>query len=177
LTETYGTFKYAYRYRESLITAISAGFVLVLIGALFIMTPALFNRILDFFNDFDLVRVPNTVLYWPAPARPLIHSVVYTAAERFSFALGVFQIVILALRFGARSPMNKKAETAGNLVFWLGFGYLIRTLLLETTRWARLGWTPMTVWFVFWAAVLMLLGLTLIIRAIILAATLTRRTT
>ncbi len=171
MTENYGTFGYAYRYRESLIGAISAGFFLIAIGALFIITLGLFDRIIEFFNDFDLVRVfPNAAIYWPAPSSPLTHRVVYTAVERFAFAFGVFQIVILALRFAARSPVNKKAETIGSLVFWLGLGYLIRTLLLEPTIWA-----PLTTWFVFWSAVLMLGGATLIIRAIILATTMTRR--
>jgi hypothetical protein len=172
LTESYGTFGYAYKYRESLIGAISAGFFLIMIGALFIITPGLFDRVLAFFNDFDLVRVfPNAAIYWPAPRSPLTHSIVYTAVERFAFAFGVFQIVVLALRFAARSPINKKAETVGNLVFWLGLGYLVRTLLLQRTI-----WTPLTTWFVFWSAVLMLVGVTLIIRAVILAATMTRRT-
>lgn len=171
MTESYGTFGYAYKYRESLIGAISAGFFLIMIGALFIITPRLFDGVLAFFDDFDIIRVfPNAAIYLPAPRSPLSHSIVYTAVERFAFAFGVFQIVILALRFAARSAVNKKAETVGNLVFWLGLGYLTRTLLLEPTI-----WTQLTTWFVFWSAVLMLVGVTLIIRAIILAAAMTRR--
>lgn len=172
MTESYGTFTYAYKYRESLISAVSVGFFLILVGVLFVMTPTLFSRIIAFFNDFDFLRVPNTAIFLPAPASPLSHRVVYTAVEQFSFAFGVFQIVILALRFAARSTISKKADTAGNLVFWLGLGYLTRTLLLLPTR-----WTALTTWFVFWTAVLILVGVTLIIRAIILAATMTRRLT
>ena len=171
MTESYGTFSYAYKYRESFITAISAGFFLLLVGALFITTPTLFDRIIDFFRNLDaLVRVPNTVIYLPAPRNPLTHVVVYTAAQQFCFALGVFQIVILALRFAARSQISKKAETVGNLVYWIGAGYLTRTLLLEPTRWAAL-----TTWFIFWAAIIMLIGVTLIIRAIILATAIPKR--
>ncbi len=171
LTESYGTFSYAYKYRESFITAISAGFFLLLVGALFITTPTLFDRIIDFFRNLEaLVRVPNTVIYLPAPRNPLTHVVVYTAAQQFCFALGVFQIVILALRFAARSQVSKKAETVGNLVYWIGAGYLTRTLLLEPTRWAAL-----TTWFIFWAAIIMLIGVTLIIRAIILATAIPKR--
>jgi len=172
LTESYGAFSYAYKYRESLITAISAGFFLILLGTLFIITPPLFNRIIDFFRNFTpLVQVPNTIIYLPAPTRPLDHRIVYTAVEQFAFAFGVFQIVILALRFAARSPVDKKAETVGNLVFWIGVGYLTRTiLLLQPTRWPEL-----TTWFVFWAAIFMLIGVTLIIRAIILVIAIPRR--
>jgi len=174
LTENYGSFPYAYKHRESLITAISAGFFLILIGALFITTPGLFSRIIDFFNNFDaLVQVPNTMIYLPAPRNPLIpHQVVYTAVEQFGFAFGAFQIVTLALRFVARSPISRKAETVGNFIFWIGLGYLTRTLLLQQTRWTAM---PTTAWFVFWAAIVMLIGVTLIIRALILATAIPRR--
>lgn len=48
------------------------------------------------------------------------------------------------------------------MVFWLGASYLVGTLLNETTM--------MEDWFVFWAAIIMLIGVSLIVRAIILAA-------
>ena len=147
------------RYSEGLFSAISVGFFFILVGAIFVTTPNLFDKILDFFRDFDLVRVPNQPGWLlPAPEFPVRHSVVYSAVEKFSFALGVFQIVVLALRFVARSPWSKKAETASNFVFWLGTSFLIRILLVESTR-----------WFVFWAGIIMLIGVSLVIRAIILA--------
>jgi len=172
LTESYGTISYAYKYRESLIGAVSAGFFLVLLGALFIITPGLFGRSIDFFEDFGAVTVPNTTIGLFAPLHPLSQGnrMVYTAAEQFCFAFGVFQVVILALRFASRSSTSKKADTIGNLVFWLGAGYLVRMLLLESTR-----WTSMTTWFVFWAAIITLIGATLVIRAVILVTTIPRR--
>ena len=173
MTESYGTISYAFKYRESLISAVSAGFFLVLLGALFIITPGLFGRSIDFFEDFGSVVVPNTSISFFAPTQPLIHRVVYTAVEQFCFAFGVFQVVILALRFAARSSIGKKADTIGNLAFWIGTGYLVRTLLLETRR----GPTEMQTWFVFWAAIIALLGVTLIIRAIILVTAIPRRMT
>jgi len=172
LTESYGTISYAYKYRESLIGAVSAGFFLVLLGALFIITPGLFGRSIDFFEDFGAVTVPKTTIGFFAPLLPLSHRIVYTAAEQFCFAFGVFQVVILALRFASRSSTSKKADTIGNLVFWLGAGYLVRMLLLESTR-----WTSMTTWFVFWAAIITLFGVTLVIRAVILVTTIPRRMT
>ena len=172
LAENFGTLSHAYRYRESLIGAVSAGFFLILLGALFILTPGLFGRTIDFVESFGIVNVPNTAISFFAPTQPLSASnrIVYTAVEQFCFAFGVFHIVILALRFAARSPTSKKADTIGNLIFWIGAGYLVRTLLLQTTRWAAL-----TTWFVFWAALITLIGVTLIVRAIILAATMPRR--
>lgn len=171
MTESYGTVSYAYKYRESLIGAVSAGFFLVIIGALFIITPGLFGETIDFFENFGAVTVPNTTIGFFAPLQPLSHRAIYTAAEQFCFAFGVFQIVILALRFASRSPISKKADTVGSLIFWLGAGYLVRMLLLEPTR-----WTSMTTWFVFWAAIITLAGITLVIRAVILVITIPRRT-
>ena len=149
------------RYKEGLFSAISAGFFFILIGAIFVTTPNLFDKIIDLFRDFDIVRVPNMEILLPAPASPGTHSLVYSAVTEFSFVWGLFQIVILALRFIAHSPLSKKAETVSGLVFWLGASFLISTFLNETT-------TVIT-WFVFWAAIMMLIGLSLIIRAIILA--------
>jgi len=160
------------RYRESLFSAISAGFFFLLVGAIFITTPNLFDKILAFFRDFDIVRIPNTVIYLPAPAFPRAHQVVHVVVEQFGFAFGLFQLVILALRLVVRSPWGKRAETTSNFVFWIGVGYLIRNLLINTTT-----WSAVTAWFVFWSAIIMLLGLSLIVKAIILALASTIRAT
>ena len=160
------------KYREGIFSAIAAGFFFLLIGVIFVITPNLFQRTVDFFNDFGLERIPNTAIYFVAPARPLLHQTVYRAAEQFSYAIGFFQIIILALRLFAGSPWNKKAETTSNIVFGIGTGYLIRILLIEPTI-----WTAMTTWFVFWSAIIMLLGVSLVVRAIILGAVSTMRVT
>jgi hypothetical protein len=149
------------KYREGFFSAISAGFFFILVGAIFVTTPNLFDNIIAFLRDFDIVSVPHTEnLLLPAPVSPSAHSDVYSAVTKFSLIWGLYQIAILALRFIARSPLNKKAETASNLVFWLGASYLINTFLIETTT-----------WFVFWATIIMLVGVSLIARATILAAT------
>ena len=150
------------KYREGVFGAISAGAFFILVGAIFVTTPNLFDKILAFFRDFEIVSIPNTEnLVLPAPVSPSTHSVLYSAVTQFSFIWGLFQIVILALRFVGRSPLSKKTETVSNLVFWFGASYLINTLLNETTT--------TTTWFVFWAGVITLIGVSLISRAIILA--------
>jgi uncharacterized protein YjeT (DUF2065 family) len=143
---------------ETIITAISIGFFLVLVGILFVITPNLFGKIIDLISDFRLVDVPNTNLIFPGPAAPSAFSVVYVAAAQFSFALGVFQVVVLALRFFYGSAWRKRAETVGNLVFWLGTGFLIQSFLIGTTQ-----------WFVFWSTVIMMIGVSLIARAGVMA--------
>jgi len=175
LNETYGGIPR--RYREGIFSAISAGFFFLLIGVIFVITPNLFDRTVDFINDFGLERLPNTAVYFFAPHSPLLHQIVFRAVEQLSYAIGFFQIVILALRFFAGSPWNKKAESVSNLVFWIGAGYLIRRLLIESTIRTAMIWTAMTTWFVFWSAIIMLLGVSLIVRAIILGAVSTMRTT
>jgi len=156
------------RYREGLISGISAGFFLLLIGAIFVITPNLLDRIISFFRNFGLMFVPNFgSLRLPAPANPLIHSVLYGAVELFCYVWGLFQIGVLVLRFLVRSSWSKKAETVSNIVFWLGTGFLIRTFLIETTLLPLLA--VVSRWFVFWSGIIMLIGAILIIRAIILA--------
>jgi hypothetical protein len=70
------------------------------------------------------------------------------------------QIIMFVLRYMWQSPIGKTAETMGNLVFWFGTAYLITTYLNSTT--------DMSKWFVFWAGLLMILGLSFIARAFVL---------
>jgi len=148
--------------KESLLSAVSTGAFFILIGIIFAMKPNLFNNIIDFFQDFSMVNVPNTENFvLPAPEIPGDHLAVYSAVGLFSLIWGSFEIFMLALRFVIKSPLNKKAETASNIVFWLGASYLINVFLNDSLT--------MTLWFAFWAVLIMLIGLTFVIRAIILA--------
>ncbi|NWG11053.1 hypothetical protein HXY33_04800 [Candidatus Bathyarchaeota archaeon] len=147
--------------REGVVGAVSAGCFLILVGLIFATTPNLFGSILDFFQNFGIVTVPNTDIPLPAPETPSAHAVVYSAVGLFSLIWWILEIVFLALRFIIRSPFDKKAENASNIVFWLGAYYLISTMLTATTT--------RTVWFVFWTEIIMLIGVVLIVRAIILA--------
>ena len=144
---------------EAIFTAISVGFFFVLIGVLLATTPNLFGNFLDFVTSFNLVDVPNTDLVLPGPVSPSNHIVLYQAVELLSFALVAFQIVMIVLRFFARSPAGKKAEAVGNLVFWLGTGFLIQNFLIETTQ-----------WFVFWSLLIIIIGISMIARAMVIAA-------
>jgi hypothetical protein len=156
------------KHREAVISGISAGFFFIVIGALFVIMPTLFERIISFLGDFDIVTIPNLGIPWFAPVHPFNYSVVYLAAERFSFIWGVFQIVLLVLRLVLRSNVEKVSETVSNMIYWFGSGVLIRMFLLEFVRFPTLA--GLTRWFVFWAAIIMLFGVTLIVRGIIRAA-------
>jgi hypothetical protein len=145
------------KYQEGLFTAISAGFFLLLVGTLFVITPDLFESILDFFKDFKLVDVTNTNIIFPGPEFPRSHLTVYQAAGQASIALCIFQIIILMLRFVIPSAWGKRAETLGNFVYWAGAAFLIQYFLINSTQ-----------WFVFWSTIIIIAGVSMIIRAVVM---------
>jgi hypothetical protein len=142
-----------------MITAFSVGFFLILVGMLFITTPNLYDKIVAFVNDFSAVRVPHLEgVYLPAPVDPRAHVDVYMVARQFSLIWGMFLVALLGTRFILGTPLRRRAENMGDIVFWLGTAYLIQTMLINATR-----------WFEFWAAIIALIGISLIIRAVFLA--------
>jgi hypothetical protein len=147
---------------ESLISAISVGAVFILIGMVFVLAQpsSLWDSIVTFFSSFTLRSVPRTGISLPAPANTAAHAVLYTAAFQFCIGLGILQVILLALRLMMYSPIGKTAKTVGHLVYWFGASYLITTYLNNTTTINR--------WFMFWAGILIMLGLSLIARAFVL---------
>jgi len=146
--------------REWIVGAISTGLFLIVVGAIFIKTPTLSDKIVSFFGDFNsTVQVSNSTIYLPAPKSPGLHTEVYSAAMLFSLIWGITQIGILVLRFALHSPAKKKAETTGNIFYSLASYYAIQQLLIEETK-----------WFEFWAVIIMIIGASLIVRAIFLGA-------
>ena len=146
------------KYQEGVFKAISIGFFLLLVGAIFVVTPDLFGEIIDFFGDFSLVKVPHTDIYFPAPQIPRQHLTFYQAVGQFSVAWSVFLVIVLALRFVFPSSWAKRSETMGDLIFWAGTGFLIQSFLVENTE-----------WFIFWSTILILIGVSLIVRAAVMA--------
>ena len=146
------------KYQQGLFSAISVGFFLLLVGTLFIVTPNLFDNILNFFGDLKLIDVPNTDVMFIGPQLPRSHLTFYQAVGQFSIAIGIFQIVILALRFVIPSSWEKRSETLGNFVYWIGASFLIQLFLVESTQ-----------WFVFWSTLIIIVGVSLIARAGVMA--------
>jgi len=148
------------RRRDGILSAVSAGAFLVLVGSMFIIHPNLIDRIIDFFNDFKLVSVVDqSNIMLPAPARVALHGDVYSTVLQFSIAWGVFLVAMLVVRFAVNSPTRRKAENISDIIFWFGAAYLIQTWLINNAE-----------WFEFWAMILILLGISLIVRAAYLAA-------
>jgi hypothetical protein len=152
-----------YKAKERLYSAISVGFVLILIGVIYIasLPNSLLDRTIAFFNSFTLAQIPTTTgIYLPAPVSPAAHTVLYNAIFQFCIGLGILQIIMVTLRLMWNSPIGKTAETMGHLVFWFGTSYLVATYLNSTANISK--------WFVFWAGILIILGLSLIARAFVL---------
>jgi hypothetical protein len=150
------------RHGDGLLSVVAVGGVFILIGIVFVITPNLINDAGKFFGDFTTLNVPNTSIQLPAPAHPANHAELYGAVAQFTIGVGILQILMLALRLALRSPIGRTAETVGNLVFWFGSAYLVITFLNDATT--------VEMWFVFWAAILVVLGVSMIVRSLILLA-------
>jgi hypothetical protein len=150
--------------QERIISAISAGTFLILIGIIFVINQPsnLWNEIIDFFTNITLRQVPTTGIYLPAPLAPASYALLYGAIFQFCIGIGILQIIILTLRFMWQSPTSRIAETIGNLIYWFGTAYLVVTYLNNTTT--------TSMWFVFWAGILIILGLSFIARSFVLLA-------
>ncbi len=146
-------------------SAISVGFFFVLVGIIFIITPNLVDKIVNFLEDITFVNIAHlpSNIFLPQPATVNAHTAVYTSVQQFSMVWGVFLAAMLVIRFAAGSPMRNKAENLGDIVFWFGTAYLIQTWLIGRSARAL-------EWFEFWALILVLLGISLIVRAVFLAA-------
>jgi hypothetical protein len=147
---------------ESIISAISVGTVFILIGLVFVLAlpNSLWDRTWAFFGNLRLESVPGIGIVLPAPASPSIHTVFYTAVAQFTLGIAFLQILVIALRIAWRSRISRIAEAFGNLVFWFGASYLVSTFLN--------GSTTLRLWFAFWAGILIVVGLSIIVRAAVL---------
>ena len=132
----------------------SFGFFLLLIGAIWAITPNLPQEVIDFFKDFTLKEEIFPNVFLPTPEGP--HPVVYTALARFCFVFGLFQTAILVLRFFFRETPERMAGTFSGILFWLGAGFISNLLAAEDIEWFDfLGW------------LIVLIGLSLVIKSLL----------
>jgi hypothetical protein len=150
------------RHRDGFITAVAFGGFLIIVGLVFAMNANLWQNINDFFGDITTRTFPfggpTSSIALPAPEHPAAHISLYNALFQFDVAFGVLQLLILALRVGVRSRINRISETAGNAIFWLGAAGLVNTFLLTGT---------LSGWFQYWAALIIIVGVSLITRAFV----------
>jgi hypothetical protein len=138
--------------RDSWIGLLSFGFFVMLFAMFFLIVPNYGNEVVEFFRDIKLEEVaPN--LYLPVPEHS---AVIYRTVMWFSLAFGLFQFAILALRFFFRSRLSKIAETMSNIVLWLGAAYMFHLL-----------YTKAVTWFPFIGGIVVVVGLTIIVRSLV----------
>ena len=157
-----GSRGFSHRHREGMLSAISIGFFLILVGTIFVLNPDLPNKIIDFARpeSFELKAVSTSLnVSLPIPKNPSAHLLIYRTVEQFSLVWAVFLVAMLGVRFIFGSPARNKAESFGNIVFWFGAAYFVQTLLVDTTK-----------WFEFWATIIALIGVSLIVRGVFLIA-------
>ena len=146
--------------KEGIITAVAFGGFLVIVGLLFILNASLPQMITDFFDNIRTttfpIDAPNSNFYLPAPVNPSANLGIYSVLIQFDVAIGILQVIILALRTAFHSKTDKIAETAGNLIFWFGAASLVSIFLQTGT---------LQGWFTYWGALIVLVGITLIARA------------
>jgi hypothetical protein len=144
------------------ITALAFGGFLIIVGLLFVLTPNLWHGVTSFFDDITTRPLPfggpNSTISLLAPLHPEDHQTFYNALLQFDIAFGILQMVILGLRFGYHSPTRRIAETLGNAVFWLGAALLTYIFLLQGT---------LESWFEFWAALIVIVGVSFVARAFV----------
>ena len=150
--------------KENLISAVYIGLIFIMLALIYFINLShnFWNSFVNFLGSFVLAQVPGTSISLPAPFNPGAYTVIYTAAFQFCLGLGILEISILAIRIVMHSPLPRKAETIENIVFWLGTSYLAITYLVNMTI--------MSEWFVFWAGIILIAGLSLVARSFVLLA-------
>ena len=116
---------------------LSFGFFLLLVGAIWAMSPpALNDEVKSFFTSENWRLTPLTGnVSIPEPKDIRAFPTIYTAAEQFCFIFGFFQIAILILRFALHDSLERKADTVSGSAFWLSAGYFLNLLANQSIGW------------------------------------------
>ncbi|MGZ4850847.1 MAG: hypothetical protein ACXV2C_05655 [Candidatus Bathyarchaeia archaeon] len=153
---------------ELLISAVSIGLFFILIGIIFVINQNLWSKIKDFGNDFTITRIANTTVQLPEPASPAAHTGVYSAVFQFALGIAILEILILTMHLVNGSRIRRTTQSVGSLVFWFGAAYLLNNLANMKSTLAHS--QQLTMWYQFWAAIIILIGVSIIARSAVLFA-------
>ncbi len=156
------------RLNEGIIAAVSVGLFFIVVGAVAVININHWGQVEKFVENFTVVNASNTSVQLPVPNVPAAYTTVYSIAFQFALGFGVLQILVLGLRLVLGSRVRRTAETVGGIVFWFGTAYVL--LLLVDMKSTLAISQQRQVWFQFWAAIIILIGISLIARAGILIA-------
>jgi hypothetical protein len=113
-------------------STLSFGFFLILFGVIWIITPNFSSEVIDFAKGFHPEKLTeHVVLLAPKESHP----VVYNAAMQFCLVFGVFQIVVLIVRFIFHDSLDRKSGTISNVAFWFSTGFFLNMLTNESIGW------------------------------------------
>jgi hypothetical protein len=121
------------RREEQLLGWLSFGAFLVIVGGIFLITPNLTDEIKAFLTGFKLEQVSGD-FYFPTPKSPH-HPILYKSIAIFCFAYGMYQFILLILKFALRAEPTKKSETFTSMMFWSATGFVVLMLKNETIEW------------------------------------------
>ena len=131
---------------------VSFGFFLILIGVMFLVIPNFFSHAETFVKSLNQTEIsPGSGIFLPIPTGD--NTEVYRAIMYFCLAFGMFQIIILILRFAIKSSVGRKAGTLGGIVFWLGAGFFASMLVTDGNK----------NWFLFLAGLVVSIGLAIMV--------------
>ena len=149
-----------------LISAVSIGLFFILIGIIFVINQNLWPKIKNFGNDFAITHIANTSVQLPVPASPESHTSVYSAFFQFALGIAILEILILTIQLVNGSRIRRMTQSVGSLVFWFGAAYLLNNLANMKSTLAHS--QQLTMWYQFWAAVIILIGVSIIARSAVL---------
>ena len=133
---------------------ISFGAFLIIIAIIYLRTPGILQEVNAFVRDFRLIEIFQN-FYWFVPSTN--HPLLYAAAEQFCYAFGLVHVGILGLELAKGSSTHRKAKTSSDIIFWLGSGYLLRLLSQDALTWLS-----------FIAGLIVLIGVSIVVRALVL---------
>ncbi len=141
----------AARRKESLdwIGFLNFGTFVILLGFIWISTPNLGDKVINFFEDLHIIEVSSNV-FLPAPVQN--HPALYKAAANFALLFGAFQMIILGLKILFGDSLGGKIDTVSGMVFWL-----VLSLLLNMLANGSIGW------FSFMGGFLICIGLSIVV--------------
>lgn len=134
---------------EQLLSWLSFGVFLIIIGVLFLLNPNLIDEVRVFFEDFKLEQVSGS-FYFPAPQSH--HPTLYNSIALFCFTFGTYQIFLLILRIALEATSTKKVETFTSILFWLATGFAMLMLKNGTIE-----WMTFIAWLIILAAIIIII--------------------
>jgi hypothetical protein len=112
----------------------SFGFFILLVGIIWLSTPGLSDDIVSFLTpeNWHNQQIFGGILFpYPKANYPIL----YTAVMEFCFIFAIFHVVVLAIRFGLRESINRKAGTVSSIAFWFSAGAFVYWLANGTIGW------------------------------------------